>query len=308
MTRSDHVPDSSFADETPLIYLRPQQTIAQPVEVGGFGYWSGEDVTLQFRPAPPNTGIVFVRGDLESPKRIPADIGHRIEVPRRTTVCVDGVSVEMVEHVMAALAGLRIDNCEVWTNRAEMPGCDGSSLAFTEALLAAGIVEQDAERAQLVVTDVTRVGDQDCWVEARPCLRGDMELRYRLHYSESIAIGRQKLELKLTPETFQKELAPARTFLLQQEAEWLQQQGLGGRVTYSDVLVYNADGPIENELRYEDECVRHKMLDLIGDLALAGCDLVGRFTAHCSGHRLNAELVSALLAEGQITESARRIA
>ncbi len=302
----DHAPLS--ADETPLIFLRPQQTIARATRVAGFGYWSGRDVTLEFRPAPPHTGVVFVRGDLQPPVRIPARTRHRIEVPRRTTLSVGGVCVEMVEHVLAALAGLRVDNCEVWTSAPEMPGCDGSSLAFSQALLDAGIVEQGELRSRLVVTEITRVGNEDCWVEARPSKGNVMELKYRLDYSDCPAIGRQKFQLSVTPASFQAELASARTFVLKQEADWLRAQGLGARVTYSDLLIFDENGPIENTLRCEDECVRHKTLDLLGDLALAGCDLIGRFTAHRSGHRLNAELVNVLLTEGQIVESVRRTA
>ena len=114
--------------------------------------------------------------------------------------------------------------------------------------------------------------------------------------------------LIVTPDSFRSELAPARTFLLQSEAEWLRSRGLGSRVTPRDILVFGDQGPLENELRFEDECVRHKALDLIGDLALAGCDLVGHIIAYRSGHRLNADLVQALLSEGQISEIRRKTA
>jgi len=300
--------DSLSDDELALIYLRQQTTLERAVQVTGFGYWSGKDVCVEFRPAEPNTGIVFVRCNGDAPKRIPALVANRIEVPRRTNLSCGGASVEMVEHIMAALAGLRVDNCEVWVDSAEMPACDGSSKTFAEALLSAGIVEQHAQRARIVITDITRVGNENSWVEARPSHIGGFSIKYRLDYMECPAIGRQTLEMTVTPETFKQKLAPARTFLLKAEADWLQEQGLGSRVTYGDLLVFDNDGPLENELRYPDECVRHKALDLVGDLALAGCDLVGRITAHRSGHRLNAELVSVLLAENQIVESVRRTA
>ena len=108
---------------------RKQRTLAGTAVVEGFGYWSSRDVRLEFRPAPVDTGIVFVRKDLDGSPRIPADVAHRVEVPRRTTLQCGEARVDMVEHVMAALAGLQIDNCEVWTNEPEMPGCDGSSEA-----------------------------------------------------------------------------------------------------------------------------------------------------------------------------------
>ncbi len=242
------------------------------------------------------------------PVRIKAIVANRIETPRRTTLTFGGASVEMVEHVMAALSGLQIDNCEVWVNEAEMPGCDGSSQPFVTALETAGIVEQSSPRPRLVVRNVTRLGDDDSWVEARPGTPGSLSVKFRLDYGSGNAIGRQTLQLLVTPESFRRELAPSRTFVLQEEAEWLVSRGLGKRATYQNVLVFDKDGPLENELRFRDECVRHKALDLIGDLALAGCDLVGHFIAHRSGHRLNAELVRALLNEEEIVESWRRSA
>jgi UDP-3-O-[3-hydroxymyristoyl] N-acetylglucosamine deacetylase len=288
--------------------LRKQRTIAQSVSVSGFGFWSGRDVKLEFRPAIADTGIVFVRGDLEEPARIKAVVANRIETPRRTTLSSGGVSVEMVEHVMAALAGLQIDNCEVWVNEPEMPGCDGSSLPFVQALEAAGVEEQTSLRSRLVIRNITRLGNDESWVEARPSTNGSMSVKFRLDYGSGNAIGRQTLQLLVTPESFRRELAASRTFVLQEEAEWLVSRGLGKRATYQNVLVFDKDGPLENELRYRDECVRHKALDLIGDLALADCDLIGHFIAHRSGHRLNAELVRALLNEEEIVEGWRRSA
>ena len=263
---------------------------------------------VRFRSAPANTGIVFVRGDLPQPKRIPAIVENRIEMPRRTTLVQGGVRVEMVEHIMAALAGLHIDNCEVWVDGDEMPGLDGSALAFVTALESAGVVEQDLPRPQLVIDDITRVGNDECWVEARPARTRSLSVRYRLDYGNESPIGRQTIEMKVTPESFRKELASARTFILKSEADWLRQQGLGARVTFDDLLVFDDQGPCNNPLRFEDECVRHKTLDLVGDLALAGCDLVGQIIAYRSGHRLNAELVKALLAEGQILGGLRKSA
>ena len=288
--------------------LRSQHTLAKPVEVTGFGYWSGHDVRVEFRPAPAGTGLVFVRQDVASRPRIPAVVAHRVETPLRTTLVSQGVSVEMVEHVLSACAGLEVDNCEIWVDRAEMPGCDGSSQAFVDALTEGGIVEQDARRGRLVVTRVTRVGDDESWVEIRPRPRGGFRVTYRLDYGFASAIGRQTIELAVTPETFRRELAPARTFLLAAEAEWLRSRGLGTRVTLADVVVFGDAGPLGNELRFEDECVRHKTLDLVGDFALAGCEIVGQVIAHRSGHRLNAELIRELLAEAETIDEQRRTA
>ncbi len=279
---------------------RQQRTISRSATVSGFGYWSGQDVQVEFRPAEVNTGIVFVRGDLARPVRIPVRVENRIEAPRRTVLRHGGASVEMIEHVMAALGGLHIDNCEVWVNAPEMPGLDGSSLPFVEALLGADPITQDATRATLVVRDVTRLGNADSWIEARPGAASTLSMKFHLDYGSGNAIGRQTLTLAVMPDSFRRELAPCRTFMLKAEADWLLAQGLGTRATLQDLLVFDAHGPIENELRFRDECVRHKALDLIGDLALAQCDFIGHFIAYRSGHRLNAELVRALMTEAQL--------
>ena len=142
-----------------------------------------------------------------------------------------------------------------------------------------------------------RFGTEDCWIEVRPGAPGRTVLQYELDYGSGSPIGRQSLEILLSPRYFDMNLAPSRTFMLEREAAALQDRGLGLRTTFRDLLVFDADGPIGNQLRFPDECVRHKIVDMIGDLALAGCDLIGRFVAYRSGHRLNAELVRAILAE-----------
>ena len=288
--------------------LRNERTLARPCEVAGFGYWSGRDVRVELRPAAAGTGIVFVRGDLTPPRRIAASVLHRIEVPRRTTLASGGVQVEMVEHILAALLGLRIDNCEVWVDAPEMPGLDGSCQPLVAAIEAAGTVEQTATRRQLLVTEVLRVGDEESWVEARPPSEDGLTFTYKLDYGPGSLIGRQTIELAITPETFARELSPARTFLLESEAAWLRERGLGARVSNRDLLVFGQDGVIENELRFENECVRHKALDLVGDLALAGCDVEGHIVAYRSGHRLNAELVKGLLKEARLVAGLRKSA
>jgi UDP-3-O-acyl N-acetylglucosamine deacetylase len=276
---------------------RNQHTIARPCRVSGFGYWSGRDITVEFHAADPDTGIVFVRTDLPGRPRIPASVAHRVAMPRRTNLTCGDASVEMVEHVMAALRGLEIDNCEVRVDTAEMPGLDGSALPLVVALDEAGIVNQPERRARCTVEEPLRRGNDACWIESRPSCSGRTILQYALDYGPESPIGKQQRELVLTPESFRRELAPCRTFMLESEAVALQQKGLGGRVTYQDVLVFGPQGPIDNTLRFPDECVRHKLLDMVGDLGLAGCDLVGRFSAYRSGHHLNTELVETLLAK-----------
>jgi len=250
--------------------------------------------------------VVFVRADLPGNPRIPAQVAHRIETPRRTTLTLKKANVEMIEHILAALAGLHVDNCEVWVDQPEMPGCDGSSQPFVDAILQAGIVQQNAMRDQLIVREVTRLGGEDSWIEARPVKTPEFSIRYRLDYGIGNGIGRQTAQLKITPATFRTELATCRTFMLKHEADWLLEQGLGSRAALTDLLVFDETGPIDNTLRFEDECVRHKILDMVGDFALAGCDIVGHFVAHRSGHRLNSEMVRVLLAEGQKVSGEQR--
>lgn len=298
----------SFASKTLSYAQRNERTISSTAVVEGFGYWSGRNVRVEFRPAPPGTGIVFVRSDLNPVVRIPALVAHRIEVPRRTVLRHGGASVEMIEHILAALAGMQIDNCEVWVDQAEMPGLDGSCTKFVDALDSAGIVVQPALRAQLIVREITRLGNDDCWIEARPGRAAELTVRFRIDYGNSTAIGRQTVQLPICPATFRRDIAAARTFMLKEEADWLLAQGLGKRATLTDLLVFDANGPIENQLRYSDECVRHKVLDLVGDLALAGCDVLGHIVAHCTGHRLNAELVRTLLTEGEKIAGRRKTA
>ena len=290
--------------ETP----RRQRTIGGTAAVTGFGFWSGRDVRVEFRPAEADQGIVFVRCDLPGCPRIPARVEHRVEQPRRTSLRCQAAGVDMIEHVMAALGGLWIDNCEVWVDQSEMPGCDGSALPFVEALDGAGIVEQEARRPQRVVDRLLRLGDGQSWIEARPAAGNQSLFHYHLDYGQDTPIGRQTYQTAVTPDIFRRDLAPCRTFMLKGEAEWLLAQGIGHRTRAQDLLVYNGHGPIENRERFRDECARHKLLDMLGDLALAGCDLVGQFVAHRSGHRLNAELVRALVGESEGTTCWKRCA
>lgn len=279
---------------------RNQQTIAREGQVRGVGFVSGADVSVRFCPSAEGTGVVFRRVDLPGGPTVPAHIRHVVPRARRTSIERGEAKVEMVEHVLAALSGLRIDNCIVEIDAGETPGCDGSSRAFAEALATCGTVEQNATRKQLRITRPVTVEDRGATLSAHPSTDDYLALSYHLDYGADTPIGRQSLSLPISPETFRDELARSRTFILEEEAEGLRKAGLGNRITQADLLVFGPDGPIGNPLRYEDECVRHKMLDLVGDLALAGVDLSGHVVAHRSGHSLNAELVRALLAAAEV--------
>jgi UDP-3-O-[3-hydroxymyristoyl] N-acetylglucosamine deacetylase len=292
---------------------RCQRTLCRSVAVDGFGYFSGRDIRVEFRPARTNAGIVFVRRDLGVTARVPVSPALRIDVPRRTTLEWRGVRVEMVEHILAALAGLRIDNCEIWVDAPEMPGCDGSAQAFVEALDSAGIVDSDEPVRQIRVAEAVRVGNDANWIEARPCRGNRLSVSFDLDYGTHPAIGRQTFALDVNPDSFRSELAPCRTFIPEEVAHAMVEQGLGLRVTSQNLLIFGPSGPIDNTLRFADECVRHKVLDVVGDLALTGCDVVADIVAYRSGHRLHAELAQHLLERAGITNQqdrapARRVA
>lgn len=289
------------------IPLRRQRTLRQAAEVSGVGFLTGANIKLRFLPAPAGHGIAFQRTDQLAIGRpsIPATIDFAVPRERRTAVERDGIAVEMTEHVLAALAGLRIDNCLVQLNAPEPPGCDGSSRAFVDALLDAGTVEQDELRPALVIRRGLRAVDdkRGSHVAASPISPAALVISYRLDYGPASPIPPQKVTVEVTPETFVRELAFARTFVLESEVKALKAQGYGRKTTAKDLLVFGPDGVIDNNLRAVDECARHKLLDCIGDFALLGCDLYGHIEASRSGHRLNRELVRGLRASHTIADS-----
>ncbi len=277
------------------IASRPQRTIAREAGLRGVSFLGGLDVQLRFRPAGPGTGVVFVRTDLPDRPSVPALVRHVLPRQRRTAIGRGPAVVEMVEHVMAALAGLRVDNCVVEIDGPETPGCDGSSRAFAEALAEAGTVEQDAPREVLVIDRPITVREGEAILTAHPGDPGHLVLSYQLDYGPRTSIGRQSFFVNVSPESFRAELSASRTFLLEAEADALREAGIGSRTTERDLLIFGRDGVIGNQLRFPDECARHKTLDLLGDLALIGMDLSGHVVAHRSGHSLNAEMARRLL-------------
>lgn len=277
--------------------MKRQQTIRKTVELTGRGLFTGQEVTIRLRPSPPDSGIVFVRPDQPQPVRIPAVIDNVSKRARRTSLRNGTVSVETVEHFMAAVVGGDVDNLEVEISGSgcELPAGDGSALFFLEAIREAGLQEQDAERRVYPITQHVRVSEGDASIDAVPGDPEVLDILYDLDYGDTGPIGRQLFAIRVTPQTFATELAGARTFLLEEEARAFQARGLGTHLTYKDVLVYGPSGPIDNELRYTDECVRHKILDMVGDCMLLGRHLRGRLIARKSGHSLNHELIRQLL-------------
>ncbi len=273
--------------------LRKQRTIARSVTMSGIGFFTGDDVTVEFQPADPDTGIVFERVDLPGSPSIPARLQFAVERERRTVLECDGASIELTEHVLAALAGLQIDNCRVLINAGELPGGDGSSLCFVECLGKAGMVEQEAPRPCLVIGDDHSVQSDEgqSLIIATSSEDETLTISYRLDYGIVSPISPQRLTVEITPRSFLCELVWARTFVLESEVAALKAAGYGKRTTAKDLLVFGENGVIDNAVRAHNECARHKILDCLGDFALLGCDLVGRFEALRTGHAQNRELM-----------------
>ena len=281
----------SLDPEVPVWY---QQTLKASIGCVGVGLHTGSRVSLTFKPAPADHGIVFRRTDLGTD--VPARFDRVVDTRLSTVLAHGDARVGTVEHVMAALGGCGIDNALVEVDGPEPPILDGSAAQFVFLLDCAGTVAQDAARATIEVRRPVRVSDGDAFAELRPGTAG-------LHMALSIdfdaaAIGRQALSVQLTPESFRQELSRARTFALAEEIDELRASGLaqGGSLENAVVVdqarVLNPAG-----LRVPDEFVRHKLLDAVGDLALAGAPLRARFIAHRSGHTLNNRLLHALFAD-----------
>ncbi len=275
---------------------RFQQTLARPATLTGIGFLTGADITVRFFPAPANHGVTFMRTDVIEPVAIPALVEFTAPRSRRTALEHRGVSIELIEHVMAALAGLQIDNCRVELNGPELPGCDGSSRIFADCLLDAGFVTLDAPRNVCTVNMPLQLQIAEAGMEmhARPNSQPGLQITYELDYGVESPIPAQSLTVDVTPTAFLNKIVFARTFILEAEARAFLAQGMGQRLSFQDLLVYGPQGVIDNELRAPDECARHKILDCIGDLALLGCDLSAHVICRRTGHRQNADLVRAI--------------
>lgn len=276
--------------------LRFQQTLARPAAVTGVGFLTGADITVRFLPAPADHGITFTRTDLADSFAIPALAEFTAPRSRRTALEHRGVSIELIEHAMAALAGLQIDNCRVELNGPEVPGCDGSSRPFVDVLYDAGLVKLDKTRTVHVIDCPLALETTESVVSMRALQTQSPGLRitYDLDYGPDSHIPAQSLTLNIDPESFLHEIAFARTFILEAEVQAFLAQGMGKGLSFQDLLIYGPQGVIGNKLRAPDECVRHKILDCVGDLGLLGCDLSGHIVCSRTGHRHNVELVQAI--------------
>lgn len=267
-----------------------QRTIEGEVSLNGVGIHTANKVNVTFKPADVDSGINFVRADLPAKPAIKALVDYLIpqsRSPRRTSIGKDTVEVYTIEHLMAALAGLSIDNIFVEIDNNELPGLDGSSLNFLEALNKAGIREQEKPRQYYLIKEPIFVEEDGASIMAVPS--AEFKISYTLSYNHPM-LKAQFMEININTDVFKNELASARTFCLEDETTELQYQGLGRGANYDNTLVLGETGVIKNRLRYEDEFIRHKILDLIGDLYILGQPIKGHIIALRSGHSLNLKL------------------
>jgi UDP-3-O-[3-hydroxymyristoyl] N-acetylglucosamine deacetylase len=270
-----------------------QRTVAKRVTATGIGLHSGHPVTLTLAPAPADAGVTFVRMDLGV--EIPALNEHVVDTRLNTTVGIGGARVSTVEHVMAALAGMGVDNCRVEVDGPEMPVLDGSAAPFVCMIKEAGVQLQRAGRRFVVIDRPVEIRDGDKLARLDPA--GAFRVSFTADFDHPL-ITNQTLELTVSDRTFDREISRARTFCFRRDIEKMQAMGLakGGSlenaVVVDDFSIVNPEG-----LRYADEFVRHKVLDAVGDLALLGLPVVGALTAVKSGHAMNQALVRKVLAD-----------
>jgi len=279
-----------------------QRTLKTIVRATGVGLHTGQKVYLSLRPAAPDTGIVFRRVDLTQPVDIPATALRVGDTRLSSCLERDGVKVATVEHLMSAFAGLGVDNAYVDLTAAEVPIMDGSAGPFIFLIQSAGIEEQNAAKKFIRILETVEVYDGDKWArfEAHSGFRMDFSIAFNHPVFQQSS---QRIQIDFATTSYVKEIARARTFGFMQDVETMRAQGLGlggsldNAVVMDEYRVLNSDG-----LRYEDEFVKHKVLDAIGDLYLLGHPVIGAFCAHKSGHALNNKLARALLSDASAWE------
>ncbi len=279
-----------------------QRTLKKPVQATGVGLHTGEKVNLALRPAPVNSGIIFRRVDMSPPVEIRAD-AHSVHDTRLST-CLEanGARVATIEHLMSAFAGMGVDNAFVDMTSAEVPIMDGSAGTFIFLLQSAGIEEQPAPKKFIRIKKTVEVKDGDKWVRFDPY--NGYKLTFTINFAHPvIANTPQNVVVDLSEHSYIREISRARTFGFMHEVEYLRSQGLGhggnldNAIVMDEYRVINPDG-----LRFEDEFVRHKVLDAIGDLYLLRHPLIGAFSGYKSGHALNNALLRALLEDQEAWE------
>lgn len=264
--------------------LERQKTIAKEASFSGIGLHTGNLTTITFKPAPPNSGITFYRIDLPNRPAVKADIDHVVDVSRGTTIGLNGVKVHTVEHVLATVAGLGIDNLNIEVDANETPVGDGSAVPFMMTLKRAGIVEQDEERQFIDIAQPVYYKNDDVTLSVLPS--DDLRITMTIAYNH-VAVGTQYASFRITPETFERDIAPARTFCFLRDVKMLQDQGLIRGGSLENAVVIGDEAILNDRLRFPDEFVRHKILDLLGDMYLLGRPVRGHVIGVKSGHAMH---------------------
>jgi UDP-3-O-[3-hydroxymyristoyl] N-acetylglucosamine deacetylase / 3-hydroxyacyl-[acyl-carrier-protein] dehydratase len=278
---------------------RKQRTLRTAAEFSGVGLHSGETVQVRVLPAPADQGIEFIRTDMPESDPIPARIHYHSEKERRTRLQRGAASVDTVEHLLATCSGLGVDNLTVEISGQELPGMDGSAKPFVELFQQAGLSDQRPAAKVFQLDKPVYVRHGDATLVALPVETPGLTLQYVASFDEPGVSG-GTLQVDISPETFSKEIAPARTFCMASEVEALKAAGLGKGATRENTVVL---GDPETSMRIEHEPVRHKLLDLLGDLSLLGAGLHAHVIATRTGHRTNAELVRRLTDMMQLAET-----
>ncbi len=268
-----------------------RRTIAGVASLTGVGLHLGQRCTLTFRPGEPGAGIVFHRSDRPDEAPIPARVESAVLAERRTQLGEGAGALHTVEHVLAAVSGLEIDDLIIAMDAAEPPIMDGSAAPFVEALRSAGLRSTAGVPDVLTVSEPVRIEDGASWYEAHPA--DALELDVRIEFPHPL-IGRQSGRYSVTPSLFERELAPARTFGFVHEVEALRSKGLIQGASTANAIVMDESRVIDTTLRWPDEFVRHKAMDCVGDLALAGARVRARIVAHKPSHRGTVLLVRAM--------------
>jgi len=273
--------------------VRAQQTLANAVSCAGVGLHSGQPATLTLRPAQPNTGVVFVNRNGKDGASLAASVEHLVPTELCTAISGNGFQVKTIEHVLAALAGLDIDNVYVEVDAGEAPVMDGSAAHFVRLIRSAGIVPQGRRQPYLKITRPLEVVDGARRVRIEPS--STTKITYSIHYDHPL-IQTQTYVYEHSAHAFECEIAGARTFGFLQEVEALWARGLGQGGNLDNTIVLSQDGILnESGLRFANEFVRHKILDLIGDFSLLGVPFIGHLIAERSGHAMHTRLVQQIL-------------
>jgi len=267
------------------------RTIAEPFEVRGLGLHSNRPCTVRVSPSD-GGGIVFIHAP--SSVAIPAKAEFVGDLSLATTLAKDGAHLQTVEHILAALYGLGIDHATVEADGDELPILDGSALPWVRAISEAGLKDLPGPKTYIKVLCPIQVQDGNRLVRAAPL--DYLKLNCTIDFPIP-SIGCQSIEMELTPNKFRLELAPARTFCLKSEIDHMHSRGLALGGSLDNAVVYDSDGCLNENLRFENEAVRHKMLDLVGDLALLGAPLLANLDAHAAGHAMHVAFVRKLIAE-----------